>query len=83
MMKSTVSVSEGQARFPAMVKAAEKGGVVTVTRHDEPVAYIMGFERMAAVAETLEIMANPSAMRAIREHREGKTKFGRIGDIPE
>jgi prevent-host-death family protein len=82
-MKSTVSVSEGQARFPAIVKIAEMGGVVTVTRHDEPVACIMGFERMTAVAETLEIMANPSAMRAIREHREGETKFGRISDIPE
>jgi len=38
IMKSTVSVSEGQNSFPALVKAAEKGSVVTVTRHDSPVA---------------------------------------------
>jgi prevent-host-death family protein len=81
-MKSTVSVSEGQARFPAMVKSAEKGGVITVTRHNQPVAYVLGSDRMTAVAETLEIMANPSAMEAIREHRAGKTRFGRIRDIP-
>ncbi len=82
-MKSTVSISEGQNSFPALVKAAERGSVVTVTRHDQPVAYVMGYERMAALAETLEIVSNPEAMAAIKEHRAGKTRFGRISDIPE
>ena len=82
-VKSTVSISEGQDSFPALVKAAEKGSVVTVTRHDEPVAYVLGYERMAAIAETLEIMASPAAMAAIRGHKAGKTKFGKLDDIPE
>jgi prevent-host-death family protein len=82
-MKSTVSISEGQNTFPALVKAAEKGSVITVTRHDQPVAYVMGYERMTAVAETLEIMSNPAAMAAIAAHRAGKTKFGELDDIPE
>lgn len=82
-MKSTVSISEGQNNFPALVKAAEKGNVVTVTRHDEPVACVMGYQRMSAVAETLELMGNAAAMRAIREHQAGKTKFGQLDDIPE
>jgi prevent-host-death family protein len=82
-MKTTVSISEGQNSFPAVVKAAEKGSVVTVTRHEAPVAYVMGYERMCALAETLEIMGNPAAMRAIEEHKAGKTKFGTLEDIPE
>jgi len=82
-MKSTVSISEGQNSFPALIKAAEKGRVVTVTRHDEPVACVMSYERMSAVAETLEMMGNFAAMRAIAEHKTGKTKFGRLDDIPE
>ncbi|HXC02255.1 MAG TPA: type II toxin-antitoxin system Phd/YefM family antitoxin [Opitutaceae bacterium] len=82
-MKSTVSISEGQNSFPALVKAAEKGTLFTVTRHDEPVAYVMGYERMSAVAETLEIMGNAAAMQAIQEHKAGKTKFGRLQDIAE
>ncbi len=82
-MKSTVSISEGQNNFPALIKAAEKGKVVTVTRHDEPVACVIAYERMSAVAETLEIMGNPAAMRAIAAHKAGKTKFGRLDDIPE
>ena len=57
-MKSTVSISEGQNNFPALVKAAEKGRVITVTRHDEPVACVIAYDRMSAVAETLEIMGN-------------------------
>jgi prevent-host-death family protein len=82
-MKSTVSISEGQNSFPALVRAAEKGSVVTVTRHDAPVAYVMGYERMAALAETLEIMSNPAAVSAIDEHKAGRTKFGRLADLSE
>ena len=81
-MKSTVSISEGQNAFPALVKAAGKGRVVTVTRHDTPVACIMGFERMAAIVETLEIMGNAAAMRAVQEHKAGRTRFGTLDDIP-
>lgn len=31
--------------------------------------------------ETAEIATNPAAMKAIRQHRAGKTKFGKIRDI--
>lgn len=82
-MKSTVSISEGQDSFPALVKAAEKGMVVTVTRHNEPVACMIGHERMSAIAETLEIMGNKAAMHAIAEHKAGRTRFGNVDEIPE
>jgi prevent-host-death family protein len=82
-MKSTVSITEGQDTFPAMVKAAENGKVVTVTRHDEPVACVIGHERMSAIAETLEVMGNAAAMHALNEHKAGRTKFGNIDDIPD
>lgn len=82
-MKSTVSISEGQNNFPALIKAVEKGSVVTVTRRDQPVACVMSYERMSAVAETLELLGNPAAMQAIAAHKAGKTKFGRVEEIPE
>lgn len=82
-MKSTVSITEGQDSFPALVKAAEKGRVVTVTRHNEPVACVIGHERMSAIAETLEIMGNSAAMRAVDDHKAGRTQFGKLDDIPE
>ena len=82
-MKSTVSISKGQATFPALVRAAEKGGSITVTRHADPVAYLISHERMSAIAETLEIMGNAAAMKAVAEHKAGRTQFGNLDDIPE
>jgi prevent-host-death family protein len=82
-MKSTVSISEGKNNFPALIRAAESGRVVTVTRHAAPVACVMGYERMAAVAETLELMANPELVKAINDHKAARTVFGKLDDIPE
>lgn len=82
-VKSTVSISEGQDRFPAVVKAAEQGAIVTVTRHQEPVACVISHERMSAIAETLEFMGNPAVLKAVAEHRAGRTRFGGLADIPE
>ena len=48
---------------------------IAITRHDETVAYILSASRMEAIIETLEIMGNPDAMKAIREHQAGKTRF--------
>jgi antitoxin YefM len=42
----------------------------------------MGYERMSAIVETLEIMGNAAAMRAVQEHKAGKTRFGTLDDIP-
>ena len=82
-MKSTVSISEGKNNFPALIRDAESGRVVTVTRHDAPVACVMSYERMAAVAETLELMANPELVQPISDHKAGRTVFGELDDIPE
>lgn len=82
-MKSTVSISEGQDSFPSLVKEAEEGRVMTITRHDAPVACVISYERMSAITETLEIMGNAEAMDAIAKHKVGRTQFGNIDDIPE
>ncbi len=73
-MKNTYNVARAQANFTRLLKLAEDQPIA-ITRHDETVAYLLSAERMNAIAETLEIMANPEAMRAIRQHQAGKTKF--------
>ena len=74
-MKSTYSVAEAQSQLPRIVKEAESGRTVAIQRRKETVVFMISRERMEAIAETLEILANPAAMRAIREHRGGKTRF--------
>ena len=59
-MDSTYSVTDAQAKLPALVKHAEKN-LVAITRRDKTVAYLLSASRMEAIAETLEIMADPKA----------------------
>lgn len=73
-MKNTYSVAKAQANFTRILKEAEKHPV-SITRHDETVAFILSRGRMEAIVESLEVMANPEAMKAIRMHQSGKLKF--------
>ncbi|MBI2893048.1 MAG: type II toxin-antitoxin system prevent-host-death family antitoxin [Deltaproteobacteria bacterium] len=74
-MKSTYTVTEAQARLPGLLRQVAKGGPVCIRRRNETVAYLLSRERMEAIVETLEILGNPGAMRAIRAHRTGKMRF--------
>jgi antitoxin (DNA-binding transcriptional repressor) of toxin-antitoxin stability system len=82
-MSSTYSITEGQANFPKMVNEVQAGYIATITKRDETVAYVVGKERMCALIETMEILANPAAMKAIRDYEAGKMKFFEIEDIPD
>ena len=74
-MKSTYTVTHAQSLLPRLLREASDSGPIAITRHDETVAYLVSRERMEAIAETLEILANPEAIRAIREYESGKTRF--------
>lgn len=71
-MKTTLSVSEAQAQLPRLVQSKE---TITVRKRDETVAFIVPRERMEALLETMEILSNPAAMRAIRRDQSGKGKY--------
>ncbi|MGP8201635.1 MAG: type II toxin-antitoxin system Phd/YefM family antitoxin [Limisphaerales bacterium] len=73
-MKNTYNVAHAQANFTRLLKQAEQRPIA-ITRHDETVAYLLSANRMEAIIETLEMMGNPAAMKAIREHQAGKTRF--------
>ncbi len=73
-MESTYSVTEAQAALPALLKRAQREMIV-IARRDKPVAFLVSAERMAAIAETLEIMADAAAMRAIGKAKQGKGKY--------
>ena len=81
-MKNTYSVAKAQANFTRILKEAEEHPV-SITRHDETVAFILSRERMVAIVETLEIMANSAAMKAITEHQSGKMKFHPLSILNE
>jgi|ERR1035437_6082857 antitoxin YefM len=80
-MKTTVNIKKAQDTFPALVRTAEKGGLVVVTRQGKPVACLISHRRMSAIAETLDILGNARAMEAITKHKAGLTKFGKLNKI--
>lgn len=70
-MKSMYSITQAQHQFPGVVRESAEGGAIAITRHDEIVAYVVSRERMDAIVETMEILANPKAMKALREFETG------------
>ena len=82
-MRSTYSIAQGQNNFPQLIRAAEKNGIVVVTRHDRAVAYVISKEKMEAYMETMELLANPEFMRIVRLDRAGKLKFEPVSVLDE
>ncbi len=74
-MSSTYSVAQAQSQLPSLIKQAEKGHAVSIRRRNETVAFLLSRERMEAIVETLEVLSNPEAVKAIAAHRVGRTKF--------
>jgi len=81
-MAITYSVTEAQAGLPSILRQAEDQPVI-ITRRDKTVGYILSPERFEAMLETMEIMANPEAMDAIRNYKAGKTKFLTLDSLDE
>jgi prevent-host-death family protein len=74
-MASTYSVTQAQSQMPRLIKKAEGGEPIHIRRRGETVAILVSRERMEAIVETMEILANPAAMKAIAACRAGSTKF--------
>ncbi len=85
-MTSTISVSELREQSPQLAQVVEKKGALTVKDHGKTVAYLFSRERMEEIEttlETLEIMANPEAMEAIRDYKAGKMTFKDVSCLDE
>ncbi len=70
-MADSYTIKTAQQRFSSVVQEAGDHPV-TITKQGKAVAVLISIERMEAIAETMEILADPKAMKAIREHRAGK-----------
>lgn len=73
-MANTYSIARGQAQFPRLVRQSQ-GSIVSIERRGQVEAYLIGRERMEAIAETMELLANPKFMAQVKRHRAGKLKF--------
>ena len=49
--------------------------LVTVTRHARPVVHVISAERLGAMLETMELLANQKFTAQLKKLRAGKLKF--------
>ena len=73
-MSSIYTIKSAQQKLSALVRESEDHPV-TLTRQGTAVAVLMSMERMEAIAETMEILADPKAMAAIRKYESGSAEL--------
>ena len=81
-MADSYTVKNAQQQFSAVVREVADHPV-TLTKQGKAVAVMLSIERMEAIAETMEILADPAAMAAIREHRAGRGVYHDASKLDE
>jgi prevent-host-death family protein len=81
-MADSYTIKTAQQRFSSVVQEAADHPI-TITKQGRAVAVMMSIERMEAIAETMEILADPKAMSAIRRHREGRATYHPVSALDE
>jgi prevent-host-death family protein len=82
LVADSYTIKTAQQHFSSVVQEAADHPV-TITKQGRAVAVMMSIERMEAIAETMEILADPKAMSAIRRHREGKATYHPVSALEE
>jgi len=81
--RSTVTVAELQSQTPKVMRQTQRRVMLAVTREGEITAFLVSRERVMAAVETLEVLANPEAMAAIREFESGKARMHPVSVLDE
>jgi antitoxin YefM len=74
-VKGTYSIKELQRETAMAVREAEAGSLVTITRHDHPVAHVISAERLGGIFETMELLADADFRQQFKLLKKGKLKF--------
>jgi prevent-host-death family protein len=82
-MKTTVTAAEAKTQFSRLLRQVEGGETIAISKRDETVAFLIPRARLEALVETMEILGNPAAMRAIRQHEVGKLSFHPLSALDE
>lgn len=79
-MAKTLPLSEVKAKLSEVIEEiATTQERITVTRNGRPVAVLVSTDDLEAIEETLELLSDPSAVRAIEEAREEVARGDVVG----
>ena len=71
----TLSVSKAQSGLPKLCRNKK---AILITTHEKPVSVLLPIEDYEALIETLDLLANPTAMQTLRAAKAGKLKYRRL-----
>jgi antitoxin YefM len=82
-MSSSMTTATEKTELSRLLRRCAKGSTIAIQRDEKTLAYLVPKDRMEAIAETLDIMTNPKAMKAIRDYRAGKLGFRTLSALDE
>jgi PHD/YefM family antitoxin component YafN of YafNO toxin-antitoxin module len=82
-MIETMEIAKATRDLPRIVRGLKKTGSLAISNRGRTVAYLISRDRVEAMLETLEVLGNPKAMKAIRDFEAGKTKFRPVEVLDE
>lgn len=68
----TMTITKAQSGLPKLCRDKKP---VLITTHDKPVSVLLPIEDYDALIETMDLLANPKAMRTLRAARAGRLKY--------
>jgi prevent-host-death family protein len=82
-MKTTVTTTEAQANLPRLLKQLPRQKSLTITNHGRIAGFLVSKDRMEAIVETMEILANSEAMKVINDFESGRSRGKDISCLDE
>ena len=71
----TVTITKAQSGLPKLCRSKKP---VLITTHDRPVSVLLPIEDYDALIETMDLLANPKAMRILRAAQAGKLRYRKL-----
>ena len=71
----TMTITKAQSGLPKLCRDKKP---VLITTHDKPVSVLLPIEDYDALIETMDLLANPKAMRMLRAAKAGKLKYRKL-----
>jgi len=79
-MKTTMTLSDAQVHLGRLVRSQR---TVAISRRGRTEAFLVPRRRMEMILETMELLANPKAVAAVRRDRSGKGKYLPLSALDE
>ena len=70
-----MSVRQAQSAFP---KLCQQGKQILITERDKPVSMLLPIGDYEAIMETMDLLSNSKAMKALRAARGGKLTYRKL-----